>query len=68
MVNLSTEEELLIEALRKPSGSDSYRLVIEFQNGAWELSAIVGRYTARGMGRSFSEAWNSMNPTWGRGF
>jgi hypothetical protein len=70
MFNLSTEEQLLIEALRAVSGSVTYRMVIEFRDGAWELSQTVGDrgHTGRGTGRTFSEAWNNMNPTRGRGF
>jgi hypothetical protein len=70
-----SEQELqMLEMMREWSGKDEFRVVIEFKDGAWETSLtgiLVGRVsgvpkkmTSRGVGRTFDDAWNNMDPTW----
>lgn len=73
-LELDDAERQLIEMLREQSSSkDNLRIVIELLDGAWEIemSALLATKTgtrkhhaARGVGRTFSQAWEDMNPTW----
>ena len=63
----SEQETQLLQILREWSGNDDYCLSIEYGDGVWEiaLSAAPGgkRSSARGSGRTFEEAWDSMAPS-----
>ena len=60
-----TEQELqMIEIIREQKSN--FRLVIGSQDGAWEVALSVPSFksdAARGVGRSFSDAWDNMAPT-----
>jgi hypothetical protein len=64
----TTQEQLMLEMLREWSGRDDARMVIEFRDGAWDITMSTAphgvEHTARGTGTSFDEAWNNMDPTW----
>ena len=63
----SQQELLMIGMLRQCSGRDDFRIVIEFRDGAWDIKTSVAphdrNHSARGVGRTFDDAWNDMNPT-----
>jgi len=65
---VSEQEASFLEILREWSGKDDYRMVIEFQSGAWEISlqaVINGKdCRARGVGETFDQAWDNVNPSW----
>jgi hypothetical protein len=66
--DLSLQESLLLEMMREWSGKDNCRMKIEYRDGAWEITMSISLYgndhTARGVGASFAQAWDNMNPTW----
>ena len=67
-MELSEEETQMIETIREWSGADEFRLRIERQDGAWEITLSEaphdGRRAARGTGATFKEAWDNMAPLW----
>ena len=65
-MELSEQEQQLIEILREWTGDDEYRLEIEHSLGAWEikLSTPQKKKWARGTGSTFDEAWDCMDPSW----
>ena len=64
----SFQERLMIKMLRQCSGNGDFRMVIEFRDGAWEINTSVPPHdkdhSARGVGQTFDDAWDNMNPTW----
>jgi hypothetical protein len=64
----SGQELELIEVLREWIDEDENdnRLEIERSGGAWEvtLSMPLRRKTARGVGKTFAEAWDNVAPSW----
>jgi hypothetical protein len=67
------QEEQLLWALREWRGEIDYRVVIEFRDGAWEIALSArlpgkpprsARPAARGVGKTFDEAWDNVAPTW----
>ncbi len=62
------QESSMLGMLREWSGTDDCKMVIEIRDGAWEIAMTVtakGKpHTARGVGKTFKEAWDNMNPTW----
>jgi hypothetical protein len=58
-------ERQMIEILREWQNGSNYRLVIEF-GGGWEidLSEPGTNRAARGVGETFNQAWERMNPWW----
>jgi Arm DNA-binding domain len=68
MTNLevSEQERQLIEILRQWAGDAEYQIEIKRENGVWELKLSeprAGRW-ARGVGRTFAEAWDHIDPSW----
>lgn len=69
---LTVAECQLIDILRERDRKRDFdfRITIEMRNGAWEVDMIelddVGRTKrgARGVGATFSEAWDPMGPLW----
>jgi len=64
----SLEERLMIGMLRQcRDGKGDFRMVIELRDGAWEIKTSVPphdkEHSARGVGQTFDDAWNDMNPT-----
>jgi hypothetical protein len=70
-MKLTEQEQDLIEVIRENTNDDGFRLLLERQNGAWEVTLrapIWGKLaTARGVGTSFAAAWDNMEPTWPEG-
>jgi hypothetical protein len=71
MIELSKQEQQLVEILREWTGNDEYRLDIERTGGAWEIKLSMlykkKKKWARGVGTTFNEAWDSMVPSWAKG-
>jgi hypothetical protein len=65
-MDITQQEQQMLELLREWAGGDQYRLLIERQDGAWDitLSEVGKPHTARGTGATFGEAWDDMAPTW----
>jgi hypothetical protein len=63
---MSKQEQQLIEMLREWTADDEFRLEIERANGAWEISLSIPskRKAARGVGKTFAEAWDDVAPSW----
>jgi hypothetical protein len=60
-------ERQLIESLRQlRPGDDNLRLVIELADGGWEIdmSEPGTKRGARGVGITFDQAWDGMDPYW----
>jgi hypothetical protein len=65
--DLSAAEWQMIRILREWAGDPgTYRLTVECANGAYEieLSMPERRKVARGVGRTLSEAWDDVAPSW----
>lgn len=66
-MNLRRPEQQMIEVIRE-NASNEFRLLIEREGGAWEITMSVAphddRHKARGTGGTFDEAWNNMAPLW----
>jgi hypothetical protein len=66
-VELTASEHQLLELLRE-THVDGFRLVIELNGGAWEVTVsgqLLGKpLKSLGSGASFGEAWDNMAP-WG---
>jgi hypothetical protein len=66
---VSVSERQLIEILREWQGeSDDYHLAIERADGAWEVKLGL-RWKekdkwARGVGKTFDDAWDNVSPSW----
>ena len=61
------QERQLLSILREWVEKDHYRLVIEFNDGAWEIEISApshGHEATRGVGSSFATAWDEMAPAW----
>jgi hypothetical protein len=68
-MKLTQQEEQLIEVIRENANDEGFRLLLERQNGVWEVTPRApprrGKLgSARGVGTSFTAAWDNMNPTW----
>jgi hypothetical protein len=66
--DLSLQESLLLGMMRDWSGKDDCRMTIEHRDGAWEITMSTAPHgkdhAARGVGATFDQAWDNMNPTW----
>jgi hypothetical protein len=65
----ATEAECqMLNILREWSGNDNNRLTIEYRDGAWEIAMSMTPHgknqTVRGVGATFDQAWDSINPNW----
>jgi hypothetical protein len=60
------QEKQMLSILRELGGGDHYRIVIEFDEGAWQIEIAAPsderQGTARGVGATFDEAWAGMAP------
>lgn len=69
-MDVTLQEQQMIQILREWSGKDDYSLQIEYRDGAWDitLSSVLNKKnkTARGTGASFDVAWDQIEPTWAR--
>ena len=69
MKDVNEQEQQLIEMLREWAGDDEYcladRIEIERNNGAWEiaLSMPSKKKAAHGVGKTFAEAWDNVDPS-----
>jgi hypothetical protein len=63
----SEQEKQMLEVLQEWQDHPNARLMIELRDGTWEIGMTVTidgqARSARGVGRSFNEAWHNMNPT-----
>ena len=66
--DLSAAERQMIVILRERAGEPgTYRLTIEYTNGGYEIEYSIpnhGGRAARGVGRTLSEAWGNVAPSW----
>ena len=66
--DLSAAERQMIVILREWAGEPgTYRLTIEYTNGGYEIEYSIpnhGGRAARGAGRTLSEAWGNVAPSW----
>ena len=62
-MNLSEQEAQFIECLRQKR-QDDFGPEIKWQDGAWEIKLSTGNKFARGVGASFSSAWDNVAPSW----
>jgi hypothetical protein len=69
MIDLTEQERQLIECIREQRQHDFFRVEIELQDGAWNIT-LTERDGAkpvrsgRGVGQTFDQAWDNINPTW----
>ena len=69
MQNFSANEQerQLLKILREWQGDDDdYRIEISYLLGAWEVKLSLpekGKW-ARGVGATFSKAWDDVSPSW----
>jgi hypothetical protein len=66
--DLSAAERQMIVILREWAGEPgTYRLTIDYTNGRYEIEYSIpnhGGRAARGVGRTLSEAWGNVAPSW----
>jgi hypothetical protein len=68
-VRLSAAEDQLIQILRRMrKGRPNCRILIEINDGVWDVTTSLQTadpvdLEVRGTGRTFSQAWNSAEPT-----
>ena len=66
--SLTQQESQMLDIVREWSTKDTYRMVIEVRDGAWEIELsgnLKGKdHRVRGVGHTFAEAWDNTNPTW----
>ena len=68
-MNLSVEEEQLIDLIRSQSTGDEVQLLIERDGEAWHVTVSVPPHHERasyGMGGDFGEAWSKAGPMWAK--
>jgi hypothetical protein len=68
-MDLSVEEEQLIELIRSQSTGDEIQFLIERDGGAWHVTVSIPPHHERasyGKGGTFSEAWSKASPLWAR--
>ena len=79
MTDLTDQERQMIEIIRENADTTEFRLLIERRDGAWDITMSArglaglspfrpsrpkGEGSARGVGATFDEAWDNMNPLW----
>ena len=60
------QEKQMISILREWGGTEHYRMVIECNDGAWEIVIAAPSHeslVSRGVGATFDDAWDAMAPT-----
>jgi hypothetical protein len=61
-IELSEAEQDMILTLRGWTGADAYQLLIEYRDGAWDITlSLAPRDKVRGTGATFDQAWDNMN-------
>lgn len=67
-MDISEQERQMVEILREWGQRDDCRLLIELQDGAWNITLSTEphdeRHKARGTGASFNAAWDNVDPLW----
>ena len=63
-MELTEQERQLVEIVRANADSDGFRVAIERQDGAWEISLGGKLGRGRGAGSSFAEPWDDLSPDW----
>ena len=65
--DLSAAERQMIVICGWAGEPGTYRLTIEYTNGGYEIEYSIpnhGGRAARGVGRTLSEAWDNVAPSW----
>jgi hypothetical protein len=64
-IELTNAELQMVEVLRQVQGeAATFQLIIERTDGAWEIRMMLSPRGGRGVGRTFDDAWISMDPDW----
>jgi hypothetical protein len=67
-MDITLQEQLMIEMIREQSSDDEFRLLVERQDGAWNITLSTvphdESHKSRGTGASFNDAWDNMAPLW----
>ena len=67
-MELTDAERQFIEIMRDHDAREDLNVEVKTTSGAWDvsISAVTNRkrLTARGVGRTFGEAWDNATPTW----
>jgi hypothetical protein len=68
-MDISEQEQQLLEIIREWSGSNDYRLLIEYRNGTFWVTlsqSPPSERVATGCGADFNAAWDKITPPWAR--
>jgi hypothetical protein len=64
-IELTDAELQMVEVLRNVQReAATFRLIIERTDGAWEIRMMLSPQAGRGVGRTFDDAWISIDPDW----
>ena len=62
------QEQQMVEVVRAHKADADFRLLVERQDGAWDVTLSIEPHdelnTSRGTGLTFNDAWGNMAPLW----
>ena len=62
------QEQQMVEVVRAHKAGADFRLLVERQDGAWDVTLSIEPHdelnTSRGTGLTFNDAWGNMAPLW----
>jgi hypothetical protein len=62
------QEQQMVEVVREHKVDADFRLLVERQDGAWDVTLSIEPHdelnTSRGTGATFNDAWGNMAPLW----
>jgi hypothetical protein len=62
------QEQQMVEVVRERKAHADFRLLVERQDGAWDVTLSIEPHdelnTSRGTGATFNDAWGNMAPLW----
>ena len=62
------QEQQMVEVVREHKAHADFRLLVERQDGAWDVTLSIEPHdelnTSRGTGATFNDAWGNMAPLW----
>ena len=63
-MDITEQEQQMLELLREWNKSRNYHLQIEIVDGVWDIAMkeLGTQSASRGMGESFNAAWDNMTP------
>lgn len=63
-MDITEQEQQMLELLREWNKSKNYQLQIEIVDGVWDIAMkeLGTQSAARGTGESFKAAWDNMTP------